>query len=691
MLHAVWESGATDVLWLSVSAVESRQGCMSVTEPVSVHSVEEPPLVLKFGGSLVEQLGAQLYPSVTATVAELISNAWDADADNVWVLVPFEEDWAEGAELTVTDDGHGMTRAQAQEAYLVVGRKRRLSPLGDRSEKGRRVHGRKGIGKLAAFGTAGYLECTTLREEIVTSFGIDYDALRALSPDQDYEVDFVPDPDPLTAPDGTALPHGTRIRLSQLRVKRKLSSDSFLLSMSRRFALRDMNVYVNGVPLNRFDIDVQFRLPRDGAPEGVSVDEEGWGVETLPSGNPIRWWIGFTEKPLADGDQQGISILARDKMAQRPFKFERSQGTTAQLGLEYLVGEVEAEWLDEGADIESDLIQSNRDQLQLEDARLDEFMEWGRKRLTWALRVRQDLRAEVAAAAVEVDEELEDLLKDYTAREKRALLGVAGRLGRLPEVEPDDVTTIMRSVVDSRSDVQVRQLMEQIEEEDEPIQERMWSLVAQFGLIDARRLMSVIEARIATIEKLQSAIENGAREVPEVHNIVRDDAWLLDPRWHLLGDEIDVTTLAGVNYQPETDSETGHNMDFLFALVPKAPATVDEVVVVEIKRGTHADGTTRKADVNEVNKFHSYVQAVGQHYAANTSPPVVRGLMVAQGYTQQADPIRKALEQIQSPRLEFKTWERVLDETHRMHLGWLEVSRGRSQRGGEDASTTDSR
>lgn len=68
------------------------------------------PLVLKFGGSLVEQLGAQLYPSVTATVAELISNAWDADAANVWVSVPFEEDWANGAELVVLDDGHGMTR-----------------------------------------------------------------------------------------------------------------------------------------------------------------------------------------------------------------------------------------------------------------------------------------------------------------------------------------------------------------------------------------------------------------------------------------------------------------------------------------------------------------------------------------------------------------------------------------------------
>ena len=41
---------------------------------------EEAVLELKFLGALVGHLGAQMYPSATATIAELISNAWDADA-----------------------------------------------------------------------------------------------------------------------------------------------------------------------------------------------------------------------------------------------------------------------------------------------------------------------------------------------------------------------------------------------------------------------------------------------------------------------------------------------------------------------------------------------------------------------------------------------------------------------------------
>ena len=75
--------------------------------------MSQEPLKLKFSGALVEQLGAQLYPSATATVAELISNAWDADAHNVWVGIPFGQSWNADGEIEVLDDGHGMTREQA--------------------------------------------------------------------------------------------------------------------------------------------------------------------------------------------------------------------------------------------------------------------------------------------------------------------------------------------------------------------------------------------------------------------------------------------------------------------------------------------------------------------------------------------------------------------------------------------------
>lgn len=43
------------------------------------------------------------------------------------------------------------------------------------------------------------------------------------------------------------------------------------------------------------------------------------------------------------------------------------------------------------------------------------------------------------------------------------------------------------------------------------------------------------------------------------------------------------------------------------SVAPHPPAPLDEVVIVEIKRGTYADGRIRKATDDEVAKFHRYV------------------------------------------------------------------------------------
>ena len=631
-------------------------------------------LVLRFGGSLVEQLGAQMYPSVTATVAELISNAWDADAKNVWITIPFDSGWTSKSEILVIDDGNGMTRQMAQDAYLIVGRRRRLTPLGALSEGGRSVHGRKGIGKLAAFGTAGILECSTVRNGERTDFLMDYNALRKLHPTADYHVQPIAAPAPLTTPENSVLSHGTRIRLRDLRLMRAVSKDQFLTSMSRRFALNqdDMKVLINGDDtLTSFNIKTEFRFPKDGVPGDDIIVEDGWAKEIV-DGKPVRWWIGFTALPLEEDQQKGVSILASGKLAQRPFQFERSQGTEGQLGQEYLVGEVVADWLDE---IEDDLIQSNRDQLQLEDQRLVEFLEWGRRRLAWALRQRAKLKREKSLAEFEAGAEVEALLEAYTATEKKRLLGVAKAISRIPEIDKAGITSAMRSVVDAQADRAVREMMEQIEQQDDAMQERVWQLVHEFGLVDARRTLSIVEARLATIRKLKVAVETGAREVPDLHNIVLNDPWLLDPRWNLLDDEVDLTDL-GVQFEPEED-EKGNRLDFLFGLAPHPPAPMDEVVVVEIKRGSDATGNIRKANDSEVNKFHGYVLAVQEHHARSSERVTVRGLMIAQGYTSNADLLRKSLEGNPSVDLSFKTWHRVIGDTERMHTGWLEVSKER--------------
>ena len=653
---------------------------------------DETALELKFLGALVEQLGAQMYPSATATIAELVSNAWDADAKNVWIEIPFGEPWTEKSRIVVLDDGHGMTRTEAAERYLVVGRKRRVEGGSDRSQSGRRLHGRKGIGKLAAFGTARVLECYTVAHPsrtgedgqsggVPVGFRLDYDRIRSRRAGANYEAEPAQDTSPLRSPCGMELGHGTRITLSGLRMKRAIGKERFLDSMSRRFALDagEMRIHFNGQPLSRFNYDVQIRLPADMTGDrlrtGLQMDGD-WAVEELPDGRRVRWWIGFTEKPLADESQRGISVVARGKMAQRPFLFERVGGVSNQLGLEYMVGEVEADWLDEGWDIDEDRIQANRDQLRLEDETLEPFLKWGRDLVAWALRERRDLRSVSVKGKIAAD--LEKLLAPFTADQRKAIRRIPSALATT-EMSSADVMQVMHDVVNARDDQVVRQMWEDIDKEAPDAQARIWDVIHRFGLIDARRNQTIIETRLQAIDQLKAYVERGAREVPTIHQHIKENIWLLDPRWHLLGDEVRLEDL-GITYEP--DPGVGRRMDFLFAMQPSAPSTVDEVLVAEVKRARVRDGRVRKVNAQEITKFQDYLIQTNEALARDMHPPQISGIMIADAFSDSARARIKM--EIPGVRAYYRTWSRVIRETERLHRGWLAVATRRAR--GENAA-----
>lgn len=639
-------------------------------------SAEREPLKLRFLGSLVEQLGAQLYPGATATIAELISNAWDADASTVWIELPLGTGWVENHQIVVTDNGVGMSYEDAENRYLLVGRKRRAELDKDTSDGGRPLHGRKGIGKLAAFGTAKVLECLTVaRDGETTSFRLDYDAIRSLDPTQDYEVEGATGNTLLCDPDGNPLTSGTRITLSSLRPRRALNEEQFRQSLARRFALdtSQMRIIVNGQDIGRFDLNLDMRFPTDGhLLDDVVERQVGW-ADSEVDGRPVRWWIGFTAKPLQEKELQGISVLARGKLVQRPFFFQRTAGTQGQLGQEYLVGEVQADWLDEGFDIETDLIQANRDQLQLEDERLDGFVEWGQKLLHQALREWSSIRQQRVSDQLDI-EEFDDLLERLTPEERKRITRVARAVAKIPAIDPDEARALVESVVDAHQDTIVRQLLEQLDASEPDFQTHIWEVINEFGLIDARRNQTVIDARLRAIAELRQFVDTGALEVPTIHEHIKRHPWLLDPRWYLLDDEV---RLSDIGITPD-EGESDGRMDYLFALGPSAPYTHDELLVVEIKRGTTADGRPRSANTDEIARFHGYVLAAHESQRLSSEPLRVTGLMIAQRYTQDADRQRKSLQTVGDVRLVFRTWDRVLKETERLHQGWLAVTNRRA-------------
>ena len=91
----------------------------------------------------VDKLGVRLYDRVSAVIAELVANGYDADAEEVTVEAPMGVTLASlsggvvsdsGYTITVRDNGHGMPPEVVNRFYLAVGSERRKDPdRGDRT------------------------------------------------------------------------------------------------------------------------------------------------------------------------------------------------------------------------------------------------------------------------------------------------------------------------------------------------------------------------------------------------------------------------------------------------------------------------------------------------------------------------------------------------------------------------------
>jgi hypothetical protein len=106
---------------------------------------------------ILELLGPSLYTNIYYVLAELIANAYDADAKNVYII-------ADRNEIRVEDDGNGMSYAAGDiDSYLkVAGVSRTTEKESFTKSKKRRKMGRKGVGKLAALSVSENVDVLTI-------------------------------------------------------------------------------------------------------------------------------------------------------------------------------------------------------------------------------------------------------------------------------------------------------------------------------------------------------------------------------------------------------------------------------------------------------------------------------------------------------------------------------------------------
>lgn len=105
---------------------------------------KEKEYKLNIDPRILELLGPSLYTNIYYVLAELIANAYDADAHNVYII-------NNGDNITVEDDGKGMSYSDGEiNKYLNVAAVSRNTDEESLTPLNRKRMGRKGVGKLAA-------------------------------------------------------------------------------------------------------------------------------------------------------------------------------------------------------------------------------------------------------------------------------------------------------------------------------------------------------------------------------------------------------------------------------------------------------------------------------------------------------------------------------------------------------------
>lgn len=200
--------------------------------------------------SVLNHLGRNLYRNFITVLGEAISNAWDADARNVWI--DFDKD---AASLAIKDDGDGMDAGDFQGKFLKIGYSKRKDGE-TKTERGRPFIGAKGIGKLALLSCA---QRVTIFSKVA---GQEYigGTIDNSGLDEAITDNLNPDEYPLEAPDVGLLKDlssnhekGTILVFEGAKEVLRTSEEQIrkLLALSFHFSLIDpeFTIHVNGTPI----------------------------------------------------------------------------------------------------------------------------------------------------------------------------------------------------------------------------------------------------------------------------------------------------------------------------------------------------------------------------------------------------------------------------------------------------------
>ena len=566
------------------------------------------PLTFTVDLNVLNHLGIGLYSSTPAVITEVIANAWDAEAENVWITVDPDNDV-----ITVEDDGHGMTESDVRAKFLNVGYTRREAEPSKQLSKTRirRVMGRKGIGKLAMFSLADHVELTTIATgEPQVAFGINVPNLRKkIRERQTYTLETIRSPKSLRSK------HGTRIRLTKLN-SRINKTDTYLRPrLARRFSIigdeHKFKIELNNHLITRGDRgfygDIQFLWSFDKkfgaeitalAINLASITEKHGRKEVaVPcidqlvnqfsvSGKrvAVRGYIATVDKPakLGKGDESinMISIFANGRVFQEDILADLGD---ARVFNNYLIGEVHADFLDSD---DIDRSTASREAIKRDDVAFQVLRAHLKSCLT-SIRDQWDIwRQQLGYAKTgEMVPAIKNWIESFTdARDRKLADRLMTSIANLSISNDEDrdreaKSYLYRSAIVGFEKLRLRDQLGKLEAITDINGPEFRAIFTNVNDVEETMFFDITRSRLEVIEKFDKEIVQPKKLEKVAQEYLFKHLWLLDPSWDRVSGSAEMEVKLTTQLKRACPEErTGARLDIAYR------TSAARHVIVELKR-----------------------------------------------------------------------------------------------------------
>ena len=603
--------------------------------PTNITNTPHLPFVVQ--PQLLQDLGVNLYTKLDRVLVEFLANSHDADAKKAIVEIDFDalkkarsvvkrefeleeakhlqnnqnpkplpleaRTLGDNLVIRITDYGIGMSESDLKDKFLVVSRRRREVEHKTRTDSGRLIMGRKGLGKLAGFGVAHKI---TVYSKTATSSAhrivLDYDLFSQKKSTGDLQVplDEILDWQNLF-PGG----QGTIIELSKL-VYSGIQKDATVANhVAKNFRkVKDFSIFVAGVELSYAAPTYAFLYPDNGV---LAADKLAEAEIKHENGtvHKIKYRICFYgEKKYLGTGEYGLRIYCHNRLASQPELFGISSSVDGYIYHTYMEGAVEADFID---DQEIDYIATDRQGLRWENAVLQPLYKFLREQIVTALS---------AYAEFKQKKDENDVSQDEFTRETIKKMGLHGKLrdqayksakimakGDEDGIKGDFYKTSLPVVINALGHGEILSAISTLAKSAKPEIKQVIGEIVELTRYEYDGFINIARGRLDGIESLKKIVNSHdfkkAKNEKDVQKLFEECPWLIDPTFYQfmtadssqaqvrdeLQKHLEIGTHVPAGYDPTTDEELlaerkNKRPDLVFLLGNSA---LRRIVIVELK------------------------------------------------------------------------------------------------------------